>query len=335
MNAAATESDAKWLWADLVSSYSFWALVIVYVASSTSFSMFNTLIPALVQDEHLTRSDVAGLFSPRIYAGFAGLYLAWLAARWKPVPIVIAMVVLQLLAVSLLLVPSSLASPLIRIVAGVCWGLGYFTVLLAVPAILAGALGRVEGFVMAFGVALTLSRINQILLPALGPSILFKYAVSTLVLGFLVAPLLLAALAMAFVRHGLFQDPPRRPIRTLPPVSRSPLGVAFLSLVPLYPVYWFYRAHGEAASLTTSRRLLSPLAAVGLCFVPLMAPIMLTTLIDELNLDVARRGRDRLQSPVAVFLLGLFLVPVGLALVQGALNRVARSAEARELSVTG
>lgn len=135
-------------------------------------------------------------------------------------------------------------------------------------------------------------------------------------------PVLFVALVVLLpASAALFSEPPSLRGASLPIVRRGPVAVAFLCLIPFYHLYWLFRAHGEVASLAPSRLLLSPRMAVGMAFVPLMFPILTTTLIDQLNARALKVQNRRLRSPVGVFLWSLFLPPVGIAFVQSAMNR--------------
>jgi hypothetical protein len=329
MNEAATvNAPATWTWADLISTYRFWVLLILYVVSSAIFLSFSALIPFLQAHYALSSSETRVIFDMRNYGGFFALYLAWIAARWKPAPILFLAGVLQLIGLLFLVVPSLTHSPTMHIVGAVSWGLGYYTLLLAIPAFLAGALGGIRSFVVAFGVIFTLSRLIQFFVPLLIINLINSMDMKIITLSMILAVLLLlATLLLLTINPALFHDPPPPRGRSLPTVHRDPVGVALLCLIPFYPLYWLYRSHGEVASLAPSRALLSPGGAVGVSFIPFMIPIMLTTLIDEMNGRAANLGIQRLRSPWAVFFWSMLVFPVGVALVQSAINQLMTRSE--------
>jgi hypothetical protein len=326
----ALETPAKWTWADLMSTYRFWALLLFYLLSSASFFMYSTLLPVLRESQNLNISELGLLLGVRNFSGLPGLYLAWVTTRWRPVRMLFLIGVLQVVGTSFLVVPALATSPAIRTVGAALWGLGYYTTLLAIPALLADSLGGAKSFVLAFGAVLTFPSLLQMLIPLSIPAGLVNSENLAIAL---VAPLVLGALVLLPVRPLLFQEQAPRRGRKFPAKHREPVAVALLCLVPFYLLYWFYRFHGEAASVAGSRSLLSPLGAVGVSFVPLMVPIMLTTLIDELNAHSVNVGMGRLRSSWSIFLWSIFVLPVGVALVQAAMNKfVAGSATIRAAS---
>jgi hypothetical protein len=323
MNDTTAVKTRTWTWADLVSTYRFWVLLIFYVVSTCVFVSFSWTYPLLKR--HISSAEMIVIFEVRSYSGFVALYLAWLAVRWKPKRVLLIAGVLQLVGLLFVVLPITATSPAIRIVGAVSWGLGYSALMLAIPAFLAGSLGGTGGFVVAFGVLLTLSRLIQILVPFSRLEAQLDPSTVSMVLG---VPLLLALLLVLPVNPALFHDPPPPRGRSFAPRRRNPVGVGFLCLIPFYSLYWLYRSHGEVASFAPSRALLSPGGAIGVSFIPLMTPIMLTTLIDELNGRAADFEIRRLRSAWVVFLWSMVLFPVGAGLVQSAMNQVTARSEA-------
>jgi hypothetical protein len=98
-------------------------------------------------------------------------------------------------------------------------------------------------------------------------------------------------------------------------------------------LYWLYKVHGEIASVAPSRAILSPRGAVGIGLLPLMVPVIMTTVIDELNARRTGIGMRRLQPAWLVFLCSLLVFPVGAGLVQGAMNRFVKDVLAHGYTV--
>lgn len=317
------DAPPRWTWADFMSTYRFWALLVFYMVSSTSFFLYSTFVPLFRASQGLSYSEIGVLFGLRNFSGLLALYLAWVATRWRPVPMLLSTGVLQLVGVSLLVIPALASSSTMRSVGAILWGLGYYAVLMAIPAFVADGLGGAASFVLAFGATLTFSRLIQILVPLISTQLIESVNIAIL----LIAPLLLGILLLLPVKVTLFHGAPPERGRSFPAVRREPVAVALLCLVPFYVLYWFYKVHGEASSLAPSRSLLSPRGAVGIAFVPLMVPIMLTTLIDELNVRGAVLGIRRSHSTWAVFIWSIVLPPVAVALVQSGMNQLMARSE--------
>jgi MFS family permease len=310
-----------------MSTYSFWALFFLYCASMLASSL-STALSIYLSLQYGWNPHAFSIVSALKASGIlTALALAWIAVRWKPKAMLVLVMLLQAAGFAMVFLPAFWPSDVSRTIGAVLWGVGSYATLLTVIALIAGSAGGAETFVVAFGVLFTIATAAQMFLPAwvaewLNPAALFSYWPASA----MVVLLLLAVVAALFLRRNLFRDPPPPRGYSFPPVGRSPVAAALLSaFVPFYILYWLYRIHGETASVAPSRALLSPRAAVGIAFVPLMSPYMLTTVIDELNRDAARRGLPRLQSAGLIFFLSLFIAPVAIGLVQSALNQAASS----------
>jgi len=305
-----------------VSTWRFWALAISYVLSTAVIGAFAMLLPVLNTRLQLSMTHEGLVFGLRLYSQVLGFFVAYAAVRTKLLRVLILAALLQFAGLFLVIVPGAATPVMVRALGAVLWGVGYGALLLGIPTAIAAALGGASAFAVVFGAMLVLgwqlSSLTPVAIGALLPS---PATGAILVLSALGA----AGLVLATTSQALFSAPPPPRGRSLPIVHRGPVAVAFLSLIPVYPFYWLFRAHGETTSLAPSHGLLSPRAAVGMAFVPGMFPIMMTTLADELNACALRTGTRRLCSPAGVFFWSLFVPPVGIALVQSALNRAATS----------
>jgi hypothetical protein len=302
----------------MLSTYRFWGLVPWFLVNGIVvqhlYVLFRLMYGLRASE---TAMSVLGILALPI-----AFFVAWAAIRTSPVRIALITSGVMVLAATGVAMnwPGGEASALVMILV---LHLGSTISLLVFPAIIARALGGYEAFFVAFGVSYILQSVVRV---ALGPAIPGIVAQVALYGAFLWVGLLLAgAIFLIPVKRALFtvEPPPRG--RSLEPKHREPLFAGLLTLVPGYVLYWLYRAHGEAAHLRRSRALLSPRGAVGIAFVPLMIPIMLTTLADHLNQRAAELGLPRMRRPWAVLLWGIFLAPVAVGLVQAGLNRLASS----------
>jgi hypothetical protein len=317
----------SWTWADLVSTYRFWGLLLFFVFSGLASSSLSISAPWMQGHYDFASAQVGLLFSTRIYVVPLAFWLAWAAIRSKPLPVLLTVGGLQVLAAGLMGVGWPGGDQLaVASVKFACIYLADVVIQLVAPAMIAGAMGGAEMFFVAFG-AMFLFRqflgwLNPMLYGVVVPRIGWSVPIA--------AEALVGLICLLPVRHVLFSAAPPPRGRALEPVHRGPVVTAILStVIPFYFLYWSYRAHGEAAHLEPSRRLLSPRGGVW-AFFGVPAPIILATLADHLNQRAAACGLRRVRRVWGVVLWGIFLMPVAIGLVQDALNRM--SAHQRSLA---
>jgi MFS family permease len=325
--------EPVWTWADQFSTYRFWALSALFCFSSLSTYGLSMMMPFMRDAYSLSIAQIGWLYSARPFAMLLGLFLAWAIARSRTTLPLLLAGALQLTGAVLMAYPSPEPLILLRIVGAFVFWFGYGSTLLAVPAILAGGFGGARHFIIAFGILWSVKEILSLALPAgLGAAGLLSESGRFLPLAVLAAPLLIALAMLAPVR-SLFHAPPSPRGYSFVPKRRDPVAVGFLTFIPFYFYYWFYKVHGEIAHLAPSRSLLSPRAAVGACFVPLLLPLVMVGLTEGVNQGAASRGMDRLRSTGGMFWLSLFLAPVATGMLQAAVNRLADAATVRNEAV--
>lgn len=323
---ALSSERPSWTWADLVSTYRFWGLLLIFVFSGLACNSLAVSMPALLRDQYgLSNVHMASVLASRFWMVPLAFYLAWAAIRSKPVPVLLTLGGLQVLMAAFLVWvrPESHQAIVLSVEFG-CMYLADYVVQLVAPAVIANAMGGGEVFFLAFGVMFLfrqlLGAVSGVLFGAIAQSV--GSTSSTLY----TVPVLVAALVglicLLPVRHVLFAVPPPARGRALQPVRRGPAVTALLSaLVPFYFVYWLYRVHGEAAHLEPSRRLLSPRAAAW-SVLGIPEPIVLATLADHLNQTAAARGMPRIRRVWGIILWSIFFMPAAIGLLQAALNRL-------------
>ena len=314
------DKDALWTWADQLSTYRFWGLCVFYVLSVIGVNYLLSTVQWVVLDQMGVEIDQMGdLVIVRAIGSLFGLYLAWAATRWRTVPLLIFFALLELAGAAMILLPGTTTTIVIRAVGSAILGIGFGALTLAVPALIAGGRGGAEVFLVSFGVVSTMSTLGGMRSLAFAEFSLESGVHAIIIVG---VPIAIGALFLLPVKQQLFSEPPSPREYALTPTRRNPAAVALLFLVPFYWLYWLYRAHGEVASLAPSRTLLSPRGAVlGAIFVPLLYPVAMTTLIEVLNRRASESGRPSLRSPWVIFVCSLLFLPVGMALVQSAINQ--------------
>lgn len=322
MTNESTAQPLALTWADQISSWRFWGLLIAYVllVPLPDAALFQSF-PFWSQIAQLRPVEYGSMLSTRHVATAFGLLLAWPALRWRPRVSLVLLAALKVCGLALLFFVN-LGSFGTRFTGSLLIGLSTGAIALVVPALLAGGRRGAEAFVVSFGIVSTFGVIVGVManmavgatFSGWGPWAVAYIAAFAALIGMLVA---------ATVESALFSGPPPPRGYTLAPVARSPVLTALLCLVPLYGHYWLYRVHGEVAALAPSRGLLSPRAAVwAASFVPFVVLVALASLADALNTQSQALGQPRVRSPVAVFLWALFFAPVAVGLIQAGANRL-------------
>ena len=316
------QEKPAWTWADQVSTYRFWGLLIFFYWSAVSLGILTSFLSMLLsQALNLPAAQLSVLFSVLAIGGLFGLCLAWAATRYRTKALLIAAGLIQLAGALLLTVPSLAAVPALRFAGAFLAGLGAGAIALVVPSVLAAGRGGAEAFVVAFGLMFGLSRMAQLTAPASVGRLLESYGFGVLA-GLVAGWLLFGLLFLLPVKSSLFQGAPGPRGYALRPTRRNPWVVGLLCLIPFYWLYWFYRAHGEVTALAPSRAILSPRAAVlSVLFVGLLNPVILASLVDALNKGAIERDRPTLRRPWVVVLWWVLFAPVAFALVQSSMNR--------------
>jgi hypothetical protein len=320
-----TDARGPWTWADLLSTYRFWGLFVVFVLAGSAselhfifdFQRFhNSTIDSVEHIMGITRLIWVPL----------SLVLAWVAIRTRPKVVLLTVAALAATAFLATLIPDSpgmlglvLESILVPLLSGI--------LVILLPVLIGGACGSATSILVALGVAITFDSLAESSVVPLVGSTIDRYGLASGGwIGF--ALILISIVILIPVQGNLFSVAPPERGRTFAPVHRDPVVTALLScFVPFYILYWLYKVHGEEAYVKPSRKLLSPRAAVWISVIPfvneLMIPFMLSTLADHNNEASAASGGERIQRPWAAFLCGLLCLPVGVGLVQASLNKLA------------
>ncbi|PVZ82989.1 hypothetical protein C9426_27930 [Serratia sp. S1B] len=316
----------KWTWADLQSSYRFWGLVFYFVAFGFSQYFFNTAGLLFIK----TNSDLSMAYISIVNAGqqvglFFGAILAWIASRLKNYYMLYVFSGLVLLGFSLFSFNSG--SFEVLVIAEFLIGLGMGAMLLIIPAFIAGAIGSVEAFVLAFGMLVTLKfGFNMVMMPI--SAYLYTASLLESPVGFFAlisTPIILGTLLLLPVKSCLFyESPPLRETAPQPAKHRSPVIIFFLFLVPFYYIFWFVKIHAEIRTFTPSPTLLTPKCAGWLMFLipPFVAPIIVSRLSDNQRAIIESHGQVPRYKTWWVVLCAFLLLPLSAALIQAQMNEI-------------
>jgi hypothetical protein len=316
------QGKPAWTWADQVSTYRFWGLLVFFFWSAVSLGILTTFLGVSWRETlglPMGQSSIA--LAVLAVASLLGLCLAWAAVRTRTKAMLIAAGLMQLAGTLLMTIPEPAVAIELRFAGAFLAGTGAGMIALAVPSVLAAGRGGAEAFVIAFGTIYLLSRIAEVAFQSVMGQLVSAAGFGVLT-GLLAAWLVIGLIFLLPVKASLFQGAPGPRGRALEPARRNPWVVGLLCFVPFYWLYWLYRAHGEVASLAPSRAILTPRAAVlaGLLTAPLF-PVSLASLADALNAGAAARGLPALRRPWVVVFWSLLFYPVAYGLLQSSMNR--------------
>jgi len=316
------QTQPVWTWADQISTYRFWGLLLLYLLSAMSLVALSNFLPVYFQTEVAKRSAILLAESLIGIGGLLGFYIGWVTARYRSKVMLLILGIMQLLGGLLVTIPSLVTINIFGLVGGFLIGLGTGGIALAVPSIIAGGRGGTEAFVTAFGLMFLLTRIEQSYLPiSMGLNIQTFGPHPTIMIS-VITYMVLGTLFLLPVKSSLFHEAPPKRGYSLTPTRREPLTVAISCIIPFYWLYWLYRAHGEITWLAPSRNILSPRASVlaGI-FVPFFSPVIITSLIEALNKRASELGKPSYRQAWVIFLWSFIFFPVALGLVQTAMNK--------------
>jgi hypothetical protein len=312
---------STWTWADMISSWRYWGLLIVYVVmvglagptyALTSFYLQSSL--------GLSATEYGGILSLSQLGTALGFCLAWPAIKGRTRIWLIAFVAIKVAGLTLLLHSSVPVAA--RAIGGALVGLSIGSTLLTVPAVLGQARSGAESFVVTFGAISTIGIIVSTISSVLAIRLIDTSNPQQISL-FISLCAMVSVIALLSLDGKLFTTQPPQRGYALTPVERRPFEVALLFLVPFYGLYWIYRIHGEVASTRPSRTLLSPRGALFTAmFVPFLMLVITASLIEILNEDRTNLGKPQFQSPVKIFVWTLLFPPAAAAMIQSAFNQV-------------
>lgn len=351
----------RWLLADILMSYRFWALLISTILVHAGFQSFSATLPTLVM---MQQGDVSlvGIHYAASYLGilpgaaFAFATAGRLAGRGALFLVSLALIA----AICRVAIPSTVPAVYTLIPLAIAQGAVQTGLLIQFAVLIHDGKSPVRDFAAAFSLIVA-SMIVARLAPTVVSLSLQWVAIpdfpawilaSSLFLAFLI---LLVGGRLSFASVPYRQPKPVQPRRRpaflvffsllLPatiflassarlivlPFRENPVEVLIAAMIISFAVglfslaHWLYRVHGELAGMEASRRLIHPLAAafIGIV-VPLGLPILLMMLADLLSDRAKDRGDRRRVSAGWVIFWAMLLPPLAAARIQAAINRAYR-----------
>ncbi|WP_392558271.1 MFS transporter [Orbus mooreae] len=319
-------NNIRWTWADLVSSYRFWGLIIFTICISPTVMLLSFVLPNLKEDLYLSAKESGLIFIIRALGILFGIVPAWIASRAKSY---YSLYVFALFIILALLMAYFTTNFFVLLVCSFLMGLFFSASGLLIAANIAKAVNSIECFVLVFGL-ISISSATVMIIPPLLVYIIstFGYKDTFLVCTGIIV---IAVLFLLPTNKSLFNEAPRiRQVEGGIKLSHDPILTFLLfAIIPFYFIYWCIRTHQYIRNYSQSASLLTPFAA-GWCslLVPFAIPVMLINLNDAIDdaclLDKCSRWK--------LILLTIFLLPIAVAIVQDRLNQLMSITDNRQLS---
>lgn len=350
----------RWTFADLASTYRFWALIGAFIAAAFGVAMFIYTLPSLpsFKDAAFISQDY---FFPIWFSGNAfGLLLGMLLVRTKTTKCLAALVAVCVVCH----VAAWLALPSLG--AGAGMALLFFgqvvrsALAFSIAVYLAGMMTDRFAFAAAFALLTVFERFNDSGITHAALRIVSTIGNDGTAMLVGIAALTLALLFLASARCRLFDEAPAIRHRPRKPQTRVGATVSVLTALPwlaigavtwlgvLAPIplnpflywstplsvalviglvasaYWIYCIHGEVAYIYQSSKLFTSRAAlVFFLLVPLATPILLLTLGVVLREARAQRPSSNRRSMGWFNAWCVLFPPVAMGMVQEQMNELA------------
>ncbi|GAA5103845.1 hypothetical protein GCM10023211_00670 [Orbus sasakiae] len=311
-------NKSEWTWADLISSYRFWGLIIFIFFLNLINVTFSYIAPFLVSEYGYPYYHIGYLVSFRSVGLFLAIIPAWVASRTKSyyaLYVFSAIAILSLLGISLFS-----DNLFIMSICLFCIALSTGASTLFIAANIAKATNSIEFFVLAFGLLSTVTWMSNFIAPvemallvdSLGYKIVFIINIFIVIAG---------VLFLLPIKKTLFtENPSLRHVESFGKTYHEPV-VTFLlaTIIPFYLIFWFVRAYRDIRYYSQSAKLMTPFGAGwSALLVPFAMPVMLIVLNDVIN---EKKGAIR-KTNWGLILISLFLLPIGVAVVQNKLNEL-------------
>ncbi|MBD3376017.1 hypothetical protein GF406_13355 [candidate division KSB1 bacterium] len=309
----------SWTWADQLSSYRFWGLVLFYLFIELSFSQKNLSFYSLLDHKDFSESQITFIFSSSALAIFGGIYLAWFTHTKAKISLIIAAGIL-IVTQSLFIYSESYLLVMLNelIYQGI---VGYIYILLI--SLIVGRKGTTQNFIICFGIIVLLNRFAVLQGRYVFYDIILKFDfgfsnLSSLLIQLLI-PILLAIIVITPVNPLFFRDDVPERKKTIQPEIKSPVLTGLLGLVPFYNLYILFRMHGQVAHLSRSHQIVTPVTSVLLgLFVPFLLPLFLISLWSVLY----KTRETEKSSAWYEYFYCFILYPVAFGYIQKELNEL-------------
>ncbi|UYZ82995.1 hypothetical protein MTZ49_10290 [Entomomonas sp. E2T0] len=315
--------EIKWTWADLVSSYRFWALFIFFMTVMMVNASFSMITVYLRMDYNLSNVIIGTSVSIKVLFTIIAILPAWLASRAKYYyPLYLFAI---LIVIGLLLLCFAKDGNNLIFVAMALLGFSIGSISLLIPAYIARAVNSVEVFILSFGVISITNMINGASMTFVISDLISQAVTFNSIIILLVILVVIGTLFLLPVKKCLFNEQPR--VREVQPETPSYLDSVLtflLFFVPFYFIFWFYKVHKDIRNFSQSATLLTPLgASLSACFVPFAMPVMLSILNDVIHQRLLNSGEKGSFKTWLIIVISILFPPIAAAMIQSEINRLA------------
>lgn len=312
--------NVTWTWADQLSTYRFWGILLFFIFLSASNHIMSISAPLLGLDG-MNGTNIAIFYTVGLFAKFGGLWLAWFMVLMRNHYLLYLFSSFTIIGILLLLLFSP--SLIVLSISSFLIGLSFGAIALATPTIISGGKGGSEMFVVSFGLITFMELVLRLFsssFPYLLSNIL-NTPKSNVITGLVLA--LVGTISLLPVKADLFNVPPPERKKFLTPIQRNPVIVALLCFVPFYPLYLSYRLHGEINQINPTQNILSPRAAVWITlFFPILFPIIVYSLNSNLIIKLKENNVQGFFYTWIIILMAFIFLPLSFSFIQSNLNQL-------------
>lgn len=313
-----------WTWADQISSYKFWGILLFYIFSLIPNIVINLSFPILKEFYGISATDLATAMVFKSIAVLGGFWLAWFLVRVKNHYLLYLFSSLTIVGLLLLHLPYSIIT---LSISSFFIGLSFGSITLSIPSIISGGKGGSEMFVISFGLITFLELVTQTMFNGLFESLYSILGSPNSFIKVGIISSLLGIILLLPVKAELFNISPLERKKTLTPINRKPVIVVLLCLVPIYNIYHLvhlsYRLHGEVNYINMTQRILSPRAAIwSTIFLSILSPIIVSSLNDNLMIKLKENNIAKYYRTWTVIFWSFIFIPISYALIQSNLNQL-------------
>lgn len=319
-------AEIKWTWADLISSYRFWALFIIFLAVMLVHSTYHSMFVIYLRFEHdMPSKSIAMIYSLKIFFTIIAIFPAWLVSRAKnyyPMYLFACFLV-----IGLLLLRFATGNLNLIFVAVALIGFSIGSISLLIPAYIARAVNSTEVFILSFGAITAVNMINGTYMTVIFNDMINKGFNFNSIIILLIVFVIIGTLLLLPVKKCLFNEQPKvREVQPEKPIYLDSLLTFLLFFIPFYFIFWFYKSHKDIRNFSQSATLLTPLGAcLSACFVPFAMPIMLSILNDVIHESSSSDGEQGRFKTWLIIVISIVFPPIAAAMVQSEINRLASS----------
>lgn len=331
-----------WTWADFISNYRFWGLILFLMCATFGLSYLDNFAVLYFIHSFGLDYSIINVFNTSIivFAGIVAIIIACIGylchQYWSLFVLGFLLIIALLLTTSSNIYTFFFAIFLYKCV--------YYALLLIILASIAKAIKNVSDFVITYGVLFTFTQLvlsfspvfisvilasNHLNSSSFGQrknimshlyDLMHKMGEFNVICGVSIFFIVIGMIFLAVVKGNLFDAPPeKRQVSNSVPQYSSVFAAFILCCIPLLSLLWYANVHNQIRHYSQSPKLLSPTGAV-LCI--LLVPFSSVFIFSSLY-DITNEAADNSEkNGWGLILLSFILPPVAAAIIQHRLNKL-------------